>query len=58
MNLASEISRLARNYVIVSGFTCEQGPAVLESLKEEFELLRTFSMNGWLCYKLRSWQES
>ena len=57
-DLASEISRLARNYVIVAGFTSEQGPSVLESLKEEFELLRTFSMNGWLCYKLRSWQES
>jgi len=57
-DLASEISRLARKYVIVAGFTSEQGPSVLESLKENFELLQTFSRNGWLCYKLKSWQES
>ncbi len=57
-DLASEIGRLARKYVIVSGFTDEQGPFVLDSLKEDLELLQTLSRNGWLCYKLRSWQES
>lgn len=56
--LASEIARLAKEYLIVSGFTVEQGPLVLESLEKDFELLQAFSRNDWLCYKLRSWQES
>jgi ribosomal protein L11 methyltransferase len=56
--LASEIARLAREYVIVSGFTVEQAPLVLESLEKHYELLQAFSRNDWLCYKLRAWQES
>jgi ribosomal protein L11 methyltransferase len=55
--LASEIGRLAREYLIVSGFTVDQGPLVLESLGKDFELLQVFSRNDWLCYKLRAWQE-
>jgi ribosomal protein L11 methylase PrmA len=51
------IRRLAREYLIVSGFTVDQGPLVLESLGKDFELLQVFSRNDWLCYKLRAWQE-
>jgi ribosomal protein L11 methyltransferase len=54
-NLAKEIGRVSHGYVVLSGFTVEQGPLVLEHMNPYFELLETYEKRDWICYRMRSW---
>lgn len=52
-NLEQELSRLARRFLILSGFTIEQGPELLTRFEPAFELIQQYSQNEWVCYKLK-----
>ena len=54
-DLATEIRRLSCCYAVLSGFTVEQGPLVLEYMNPYFELLETYAKRDWICYRMRLW---